>query len=220
SFDRVHPERLADFDQRPLGCRDIEFYLAAEKAIGTQSPKNQIGVCYGWFLTTLTVAGRTRLRTRALRTYPQQSIIGPSDRTATRANLENVHHGDLYRQGFSVATDQRRARGQGLSLVNNSGFCGGAAHVKCDSVFDAQPAAKRLRADHAGRRTTLKHPNTLGLRLFTFIKATGRLHDEKRAVEAGFADVIVDLADVAAHFRPDISVGGNGRTALKLAIFL
>ena len=39
-------------------------------------------------------------------------------------------------------------------------------------------------------------------------------------MEAGLADVLVDLADVAAHLRPDIGVGGDRRAALELAVFL
>src|SRR5262249_52404920 len=60
----------------------------------------------------------------------------------------------------------------------------------------------------------------MGLRLPALVGPAGGLHDQERAVEAGLADMPVDLADVAAHLRADIGIGDHGRAALELAIFL
>src|SRR5262249_61408474 len=52
------------------------------------------------------------------------------------------------------------------------------------------------------------------------VRPAGRLHDQERARETRTADVPVDLADVAAHLRPDIGIGDDGRAPLELAILL
>ena len=46
------------------------------------------------------------------------------------------------------------------------------------------------------------------------------MHDQKVAVEAGGLEMIADLAEIAAHARPDIGVRRRRRGALELAIFL
>jgi hypothetical protein len=80
--------------------------------------------------------------------------------------------------------------------------------------------AERLSADHAGRRPGLQHSHALRLRLLALVQPSGRLHDQKRALEIVVADVRVDLADVAAHLRADEGVGRDRRGALELAILL
>ncbi len=80
--------------------------------------------------------------------------------------------------------------------------------------------AERLRADDAGGGPGFQHPHALALRLLDVVEAAGRLHDQERAVETRAADVLVDLADIAAHLRADIGVGDDRRAALELAIFL
>src|SRR5499427_8186483 len=58
------------------------------------------------------------------------------------------------------------------------------------------------------------------LRLLDPEQAAGRLHDQKVAVEAGGGEMIADLAEIAAHARPDIGIRRRRRGALELAIFL
>src|SRR5215813_13656149 len=60
----------------------------------------------------------------------------------------------------------------------------------------------------------------LVLRLPGFVETACRLHDQERPGKAGVADVAIDLADVAAHFRADIGVGHHGGAALELAVLL
>src|SRR5438477_369442 len=81
-------------------------------------------------------------------------------------------------------------------------------------------AAERLRADDSSRRPRLQHPDAVVAGLIGLVEAAGRLHDQERAVESGAADVIVDLADIAANLGADIGIGGDRRAALELAIFL
>ena len=166
------------------------------------------------------VTRRPRRRAGALRPDAQAAVIDARDRAAAGADLEDVHHGDLHRQRLVVAADQRLRGGQRLALVDHAGLGGGAAHVEGDGVVDAERVAERLRADHAGGRAGLEHADALVLRLRRLVEAAGRLHDQERAVEAFAADVLVDLADIAAHLRPDIGVGHHGRAALELAVFL
>src|SRR5215467_13710147 len=80
--------------------------------------------------------------------------------------------------------------------------------------------AQRLGADHACRRSGLEHADAGALRLLDAEQATGRLHDQKVAVEPGGGEMIADLAEIAAHARPDIGIRRRRRGALELAIFL
>ena len=155
-----------------------------------------------------------------MRAEAERTVLDAGDRAAAGRDLENVHHGDLHRQRLLVAADQRRARGQGLAVIDDAGFGGGAAHVKSYGVVDFQRAAQRLGADHAGGRPRFQHAHALVLGLLGLVKAAGRLHHQERAGEPGLAHVGVDLADIAPHLWADIGVGGDRRAALELAIFL
>ena len=104
--------------------------------------------------------------------------------------------------------------------MDDAGLRGGAAHVEGDGVVDFQRATQRLRADDARGRPGFQHAHALALRLAGLVEAAGRLHDQERAGKAGRAHMGVDLADIAAHLRPDIGIGGDRRAALELAIFL
>ena len=217
----LSPQRIADLAlERALGGRRIELHLAAEKAIGAEPAEHQIGVGHRRLRAAEPVAGRPGRSARALRTEPQRAVVDPRDRAAAGADFENIHHRDLHRQRALVAADQRRAGRQGFAVINDAGFRGSAAHVEGDRVIDLQRPAQRLRTDDAGGGPGFQHAHALALRLAGVVKAAGRLHDQKRAGKAGSAHMSIDLADIAAHFRPDIGVGGHRRAALELAIFL
>ena len=158
---RAHAERLAHFGQRALGGLDVELHLAAEEAVGAEPAEHEVGVGHGRLLAAEAVAGRARLRARALRTDPQGAVVDAGDRAAAGADLENIHHGDLHRQRLVVAADQRRAGGQRLALVDDAGLRRGAAHVEGDGVLDAERVAERLGADHARRRPRFQHAHAL-----------------------------------------------------------
>ncbi len=94
------------------------------------------------------------------------------------------------------------------------------AHVERDRIFEAERTTERLRADDAGRGPRFEHVHAVVLGLLGLVEPTGRLHDQERAVETVGADMVLDLADVAAHDRPYIGVGDHGRAALELTVFL
>src|SRR5262249_61236631 len=87
-------------------------------------------------------------------------------------------------------------------------------------VVEADGAATALGAQPPAARTGLKNAPTRRLRLPGLVEPAGRLHDQERAGEAGATDVPIDLADIAAHLRPDIGIGDNGRAPLELAVLL
>ncbi len=199
---------------------NIELHFAAEEAIRAEPAEHKIGVRHRRLGAAKSVAGRTRRSARALRAKPQRTVVDARDRAAAGADLENIHHRDLHRQRPLITADQRRARRQRLAAMDDAGLGGGAAHVEGDRVVDLQRAAQRLRADDARGRPGFQHAHALALRLVRLVEPAGRLHDQERAGKAGRAHMRVDLADVAAHLRPDIGVGGDRRAALELAIFL
>ena len=45
------------------------------------------------------------------------------------------------------------------------------------------------------------------------------MHHQERAAEPGLSDVLLDLAQIAAHFRADIRIGDDRRAALELPVF-
>ena len=217
----AHAERLADLGlERALGGGNIEPHLAAEEAVGTEPAEHQIGVGHCRLRAAKPIAGRARRGAGALRAETQRAVLDARDRAAAGADFEDIHHRDLHRQRRLVAADQRRAGGQRLAVMDDAGLGGGAAHVEGDGIVDLERAAQRLGADDAGGRAGFQHAHALVLRLLGFVKPAGRLHDQERAGKAGFAHVRIDLTDVAADFRADIGVGGDGRAALELAIFL
>ena len=211
---------MAIVADRALGGGDVERHFAAEETVGAETAEHQIGVGDGRLVAAEPVAGRPGRRARALRPDAQAAVIDARDRAAAGADLENIHHGDLHRQRLVVAADQRLRGGQRLALVDDAGLRGGAAHVEGDGVVDAERMAERLRADDAGGRARFEHADALVLRLRRVVEPAGRLHDQERAVEALAAHMLVDLADIAAHLRPDIGVGDHRRAALELAILL
>ena len=104
--------------------------------------------------------------------------------------------------------------------MDDAGFRRGAAHIESDRVLEADRLAERARADDAGGRAGFHHAHAMRLRLLGFVESAGRLHDEERALAAFLADMVVDLADIGADPRADISIRRDGRAALELAIFL
>src|SRR5262249_57076348 len=124
------------------------------------------------------------------------------------------------RKPWGTPAEERAAGHAPVAAVDDAGLGGRAAHVEGDRILEPDAVAQRLGADDARRRSRLEHADACALRLLDAEQAAGRLHDQKIAVETGDREMIADLAEVAAHARPDIGIRGRRRGALKLAIFL
>src|SRR5262249_13911357 len=166
------------------------------------------------------VAYRAGLGARAFWPNVQRAHFGARDRAAAGADLLDVDHRDLHRQPGGIATDERAAGHQHLAVMDDAGLGGRAAHIEGDRVLEPDAVAQRLGADDARRRSGLEHADAGALRLLDPQQAAGRLHDQKVAVEPGGGEMIADLAEIAAHARPDIGIRRRRRGALELAIFL
>ena len=105
---RVHAERFCHaLEQRALGGLDIEPHFTAEEPFGTEPAKDEVRIRHGRLAAAEAIAGRARRGARALRPDPQSALLHLRNRPSAGADLENVHHRDLHRQGPIVAADQR-----------------------------------------------------------------------------------------------------------------
>src|SRR5438445_12687740 len=85
-------QRLRDtlFDGAPSRVH-AELHFAAEKAIGVQTPEDEIGVGDSWLDSTSTVGNRPRRGAGALRTDMDALLrIEPRDGPAARAHFEDI----------------------------------------------------------------------------------------------------------------------------------
>ena len=163
---RVHAERLRHaLEQRAPGGLDVEPHFAAEEPVGTEPAEHEVRIGHRRLAAAEAIAGRARRGARALRADPQPALLHPRNRPAAGADLENVHHRDLHRQGPIVAADQRRPGGERFALVDDTGLRGGAAHVEGDRVLEAERMAERLGADDAGGGPRFQHAHAVALRL-------------------------------------------------------
>ena len=71
-------------------------------------------------------------------------------------------------------------------------------------------------ADAAADRTGFDQADRLPAGALGRQQAAVRAHHEERAGEALRFEVVVEPADVSAHLRPDVGVGGDRRGALVL----
>ena len=219
---RVHAERIGDagLHRRDRGRR-IERHRSAEEAVGGDPAEHQVGVGHSRRCSAGAVAGGPRARAGAFRPDAERALrVGPGDRPAAGADLEDVHHRDLHRQALLVAADLGAPRGQGLAAVDHPRLGGGAAHVEGDRVLDPHRAGERAPRDDPRRRSRFEHVDAVVPRLGDVVEPAGRLDDQKRAGEGLRFEMFADLVQIAAHARPDIGVRGRRRAALELAVFL
>ena len=161
------PKRRSDLVHHgALGRGFVEPHLAAEEMSGVEPAEQQIGVGHRGFAAAEAIARGPRRGAGALGTDTQRlAVAQPCDAAAAGADLENVHHRDLDRQGAFVSADQRAARGERLALEDDAGLGAGAAHVEGDHVVEADRATHRARADHARSRARFQHADAILARL-------------------------------------------------------
>ena len=204
-----------------FGAFDVELHLAAEKAVGGEPAEHEIGVGDGRLFAAEPVADRTRHRAGAFRSDAQRAgETDARDAAAAGADFLDVDHRHLHRKAGGIAADQRTAGHQHMAVVDDAGFRRGAAHVEGDGIIESHAVAQDLGADDARGRTRFQHADAGIARFVDVEQAAGRLHDQERAVEIRFAQMRVHHREIIAHARADIGIGGDGRGALELAIFL
>ena len=103
--------------------------------------------------------------------------------------------------------------------MDDAGLGRRAAHVECDRVADAgrlaqapvpiTPAAGPLSSMRM--QACCASPTSKSPPVDCTIKAAGEARD---------GEMVLHLGEVAAHARADIGVGGGGRGALELPVFL
>ena len=114
----------------------IECNLAAGEGFWVKPPKQQIGVGDRWVLAPPAIAGGSGFCPGAARPHgdaPER--VHFCDRSAAGANLDHLHHRNFHRHAAAFheavrAVDLEHARQQGLAIVEQANFRGGAAHVE------------------------------------------------------------------------------------------
>src|SRR5690606_12746387 len=90
-----------------LGGREIELHITAEEMIGVEAAENKISIGDRRLNTAATVTGWAGYRASAARPDPQGiAFRKPRDRAATGADLKDIDHRNLDRQGTIISADQ------------------------------------------------------------------------------------------------------------------
>ena len=127
--------------QREIRCLRLERHGSGGEPVAVDASEHQVRVGDGRVLTSPAVAGRPRLRTRALRPHRDLAeLVDASHRAAARPDLDHLDHRNPQRQPASLektggAVDletPHRVRGE---PVDQADLRGGATHVEGDDLF-------------------------------------------------------------------------------------
>ena len=194
----------------------IERHVAAEQAARREPPEHEVRVGDSGLLATTAVAGRARLRARALRADLHQPVaVEPGDRAAACADRVDVERGEARRIALDPFVEGRAGR----VVADQRDVRAGAAHVERDDVRDAGEPRHVDRADRAGGGAGQRGADRHVPRARNRHQPAGRLVDAECRLRRGLGEAIGEFAEIAVHHRLQIGIEHRGREPLVLAEF-
>ena len=224
----IQAQRLCDMlADRGLRRRRVDGKPPAQQVRAAEIAQHHIGVRHRGPRPALPVAGRPRLRARALRPDPERPAgVEPGDAAAARAHFREVDH--RHPDGvagavepapdIALAADLVFGCGLDAPVLDQARFRRRAAHVEGDEVRAAELAAHALRGDDPGGGPRLDGARRHLERLGHIEHAAVRAHDVERG-QAEFGERGLQPVQVGGQHRPDIGADGRGAGALELADF-
>ena len=183
---------------------------------GDSRPSTRLASVTVAVCATAAVAGRARLRARALRADLHQPVaVEPGDRAAAGADRVDVERGEPRRIALDPFVEGRA----GGVVAHQRDVRAGAAHVERDHVRHAGEPRHVDRADRAGRRPRQRGADRHVARARNRHQPAGRLVDAERGLRRGRADAGREVAEIAVDHRLQIGVEHRGREPLVFAEF-
>ena len=140
-------QRVSDAFDRIVGLLRIQRQASADKAIGVQIAKHDIGVRHSGQLPALAITGWPRIGARRLRAHLQKThLVNPADRAAACAQGFHLNH----RHANAVAQEVDVLVDIGRAVFSQRDVKRGAAHIHRDHIGFAERRAD-IKARRRGR---------------------------------------------------------------------
>ena len=170
----VHDCRRVDVAERALRRLAVELDPARER--GGQAPEQEVGVADRRPRAAAPVAGRTRLRSGALRADPQRAaFVQPDDRPSARSHGVHRDRGQPHRE----ASDDPFVLPSHGAVDDRAHVRGRPAHVEGEGVLEPGERGDASCADDAGGRPGEQRERSVRGRLVERRDSAGRAHDER-----------------------------------------
>src|SRR5712691_10008574 len=154
----------------------------------------------------LSVAGRTRVRPRAVRAYMEAPLrIDPGLASPSSPYRHRVQHREIQWESLLDVLVAHCRR----TTVNHAGFCRGPAHVEGDDILVTENLAHLCRPDHSGGGPALDHQGTVLLGHFRSHQTSARLHYHESTFQPNICEALLHVVQVGAY--PWFEVGGYRR---------
>ncbi len=224
---RALAERLRDGLERPCGGVGIQLDGAAGEVLGAQVAEDDQRVGQRRLVPAEAVAGRPRIRARALGADVQHpELVRRDEAAAAGADLGEVDEREPDR--VAAALDEPAAQvdpGPDLVLrrlhrqavLEDRRLRRRPAHVERDHVGDPGLAREKRTGDDSGGRPRLDQVRRLADRGRGAHQAAARLHDLERRRDPRCGQARLERADVALDDRADVGVDDGRARALVLA---
>ena len=134
----------------------IQQHATTQKIVRIQISQHQVGIGHRWVLTAAGITGRSGISTGTFRSHLQQAHFAHvGNAAAAGADFHQIYHRYLNGQTAAFfkplnATDLKCRHQSCLSFLNQTGFGGGAAHIKTKHVLDLKHFAVMLRGNYRG----------------------------------------------------------------------
>ena len=211
-------QRRSDALADGSACPDrIELQLALHEAAARDATQREVGIGHGGLSSAAAERHGTGLRAGATRADTQNAArIHRGDRSAPSADLHDIEHRRLQRKAVVVAADIVDRLNVELPVLYQRTFGGGAAHVKGDQLRHVERHGVGSRTNTTANGTGLDQRHGLLQRTSHRQHAAVRTHHVKSTSEAALSQALVESADVAAHARANVGIGGGSGCALVL----
>jgi len=209
--------------ERLVGRGLVDLHCAAQEEVGIEIAQRQVGIGHRRVRTAAAVTGRSRLRAAALGADIQRAEIGfVRDRTAARADLDQLDGRDLHRQA-RAAQEALLARGfeavghERFAIVDQGELRRRATHVKGQHPFEAGIASEPGACQRTGSRTAFEQLHRHPLGLAHVRQAAVGQHQEQSARDALAAQRVLEPLEIDLGERADVGVGHRRRDAQVFA---